>query len=161
MLYPAHYGGNPLFPQASDFTVVRRNEEFGMGVICKRAFRAGELVAEITGEILDEITQHTLQIDAERHLLDLHFTGYLLHSCDPNVSVDMQNMRVTALRDIQPGDYLSMDYAETEEYLYRQFACCCGASNCRGWIMGSKDVVNESEYREQHRHSAKAQQRAR
>lgn len=160
MLYPAHYGGNPHFPQASDFTVVRRDEEFGMGVICKRAFKAGDLVAEITGDILREITQHTLQIDAERHLLDLHFTGYLLHSCDPNVSVDMQNMRVTALRDIEPGDYLSMDYAETEERLYRQFACCCGASNCRGWIMGSKDVVDEAAYRNSLRRNSTEQKRA-
>jgi hypothetical protein len=37
-------------------------------------------------------------------------------------------------------DYLTMDYAQTEDVLYRQFPCSCGAENCRGWITGRKEA---------------------
>jgi hypothetical protein len=35
-----------------------------------------------------------------------------------------------------------MDYAETEDTLFKQFPCSCGSSNCRGWITGRKEMVN-------------------
>ncbi len=143
MLYPEKYGGHPHFPRSTDFAVVHRDRNYGKGVVSYRDFRAGDLVAVIAGEVLDEINQHTLQIAPGRHLYDPYFTGYLLHSCEPNLSVNMQEMRVTALRDICAGDFLSMDYAETEEHLFRQFACSCGSVRCRGWITGSRDVVDE------------------
>jgi len=47
---------------------------------------------------------------------------------------------VIATRDVAPGDYLSLDYAMTEDRLARQFACGCGASNCRAWILGRKEL---------------------
>jgi hypothetical protein len=47
---------------------------------------------------------------------------------------------VTALRDIEANSYLYMDYAETEDYLFKQFPCCCGAENCRGWITGRLEL---------------------
>ncbi len=150
MLYPECWGANPLFPQSHDFSVVHRGEQHGMGVICYRDFEAGELVAEIHGEVLPEITQHTLEIEPGKHLLDLHFTGYLLHACEPNVHVDMQARRVTALRPIQAGEYLTMDYAQTESVLYRQFPCSCGSSQCRGWITGFAESVDELAQRKHH-----------
>ncbi len=140
MLYPKKFGSNPLFPQASDFCVVSKDQSSGCGVLALRSFAAGELVAVISGDIVPDIRQHTLQISANKHLLDLHFTGYLLHSCSPNISVDMQRMTVTALKDIAANTFLYMDYAETEEVLYRQFPCSCGSENCRGWITGSLEV---------------------
>ena len=140
MLYPKSFGSNPLFPQASDFRVVSKDQSSGSGVLALRGFSAGELVAVISGEIVPDILQHTLQISADKHLLDLYFTGYLLHSCSPNISVDMQKMTVTAVKDIAPNTFLYMDYAETEEVLYRQFPCSCGSKNCRGWITGSLEV---------------------
>lgn len=143
-MYPAHYGDNPLFPSSENFQVVQRDGSFGMGVICYRPIKAGDLVAEFAGEIIYEMTQHTLQIEPGVHLLDLYFTGYFLHSCDPNVSVNMKERRVTALRDIAEFDFLQMDYAETEQTLYKQFPCSCGTANCRRWITGSSELANEN-----------------
>jgi hypothetical protein len=140
MLYPKKFGLNPLYPQASDFRVVAKDKSAGKGVLALRSFSAGELVAVISGEIVTDIRQHTLQISANKHLLDLYFTGYLLHSCSPNISVDMQLMTVTALKDIAANSFLYMDYSETEEVLYKQFPCGCGSENCRGWITGSLEV---------------------
>jgi hypothetical protein len=76
------------------------------------------------------------------HLYDIHFSGYFLHSCAPNIELDMKNLKVYATRDIMPMEYLLMDYAQTEDVLFRQFPCSCGAENCRGWITGRKELPN-------------------
>ena len=141
MLYPASFGFDPLYPNASDFEIVYKDETSGNGVICYRPFKRGQIIARMKGEIINEIRQHTLQITPDKHLFDPFFSGYFLHSCSPNISLDMKNMIVTALQDIPAYSYLYMDYAETEDHLYRQFPCSCGASNCRGWIGGRKDLL--------------------
>lgn len=143
MLYPARFGNDPLFPKASDFEVVFKGEETGKGVISYRAFKRGEVIARMSGEIVSEIRQHTLQISPEKHLYDTYFSGYFLHSCSPNISLNMVDMTVTALKDIPANSFLYMDYAETEDYLFKQFPCSCGSTNCRGWISGKKDLVPE------------------
>jgi len=141
MLYPANYGYDPLFPKADDFEVVYKDEMSGKGVICYRAFKRGEVIASMSGEVINEIRQHTLQIAPDRHLYDPYFSGYFLHSCAPNISLDMEKMTVTALRDIPANSYLYMDYAETEDHLFKQFPCSCNAEQCRGWIGGKKDML--------------------
>lgn len=141
MLYPECFGVSPLYPSRNDFQVVSRDTDSGLGVICYRRFAPGQVVAAITGEIVSEIMQHTLQIEPGMHLLDLYFSGYFLHACEPKVSVDMRNRIVTALRPIQPGDFITMDYAETEDVLFKQFACRCGSARCRGWITGRRESV--------------------
>lgn len=140
MLYPKKFGNNPLFPQASDFRVIAKDQSTGYGVLAMRGFSAGELVAVITGDVVPDVLQHTLKIANGKHLLDLYFTGYLLHSCSPNISVDMENMTVTAFQDIPRNSFLYMDYAQTEEILYKQFHCSCGSQACRGWITGSLEM---------------------
>ena len=104
-MYPAPFGKNPLFPSANDFRVVERSESVGLGVICYRQFEPGDLIAEFTGKLSRKLTQHSLQIEPGLHLIDLHFLGYLLHSCDPNVSLDMKNRRVYALKPIRESDF--------------------------------------------------------
>ncbi|MDH3343226.1 MAG: SET domain-containing protein-lysine N-methyltransferase [Gammaproteobacteria bacterium] len=141
MLYPAHFGTDPLFPKSTDFEVVYKDESTGKGVICYRAFKRGEIIARMSGEVISDIRQHTLQISEDKHLYDTYFSGYFLHSCSPNISLDMDKMTVTALKDIQPDSYLYMDYAETEDRLFKQFPCSCGANNCRGWVGGKKDMT--------------------
>jgi len=141
MLYPASYGDNHLFPKASDFEVVYKDEASGKGVICYRAFRRGDVIAHMNGKVTNEIRQHTLQITPDRHLFDPYFSGYFLHSCSPNISLDMTNLTVTALRDIPANSYLYMDYAETEDHLFKQFPCSCGSRHCRGWVGGKKDML--------------------
>ncbi|MDH5433455.1 MAG: SET domain-containing protein-lysine N-methyltransferase [Gammaproteobacteria bacterium] len=143
MLYPEHYGADPFFPQESDFKVIHKDNGVGMGVISYKSFNKGDLVAHIAGEIIYDIRQHSIQIDDDRHLYDTHFAGYFLHSCDPNIFLDMQNLKVYAVRNIFPNDYLYMDYAQTEQVLYKQFACACDAIECRGWITGYKQMPDE------------------
>lgn len=140
MLYPREFGNDALFPKSTDFAVVYKDELTGKGVIAYRAFKRGEVIAKMAGHVVSDIRQHTLQIDSEKHLFDPYFSGYFLHSCAPNISLNMEAMTVTALEDIPANSYLYMDYAETEDFLFKQFPCSCGAENCRGWVMGRKDV---------------------
>lgn len=140
MLYPAEFGNDPLYPQSRDFAVVDTHTASGKGVISYRAFRRGEVIARMAGPVVNDIRQHTLQIGAGRHLHDTWFSGFFLHSCEPNVALDMQALTVTALADIAPNSYLYMDYAQTEDVLFRQFPCSCGAASCRGWITGRREM---------------------
>lgn len=141
MLYPLRFQTSPINPQVQDFEIVYKNNDSGSGVISRRSFVPGDLLAVMSGEVVPEIRQHTLQISADQHLYDPWFSGYFLHSCDPNVSLNMQTLKVTALREIAVGDYITMDYAETEDVLFKQFPCSCGAENCRGWVTGRKEVA--------------------
>ena len=141
-MYPSHYGNNPLFPSKNDFTVVRKDNNVGCGVITHRNFKKGHIVAAMAGEIIQDIRQHSLQIDSENHLYDIYFSGYFLHSCSPNIYLDMKNLLIYAVKDIEAETYLFMDYAQTEDVLYKQFACCCGSPECRGWITGNRETPN-------------------
>lgn len=140
MLYPLSFGDNPLFPQLGVFEVVSKDHASGHGVITHKSFQPGDLLAVVEGETVSDIRQHTLQISKNKHMYDPYFTGYLLHSCDPNVSLNMQEKTLTALKPIRAGSFLFMDYAETEDVLFRQFACGCGSESCRGWILGRCEV---------------------
>jgi hypothetical protein len=140
MLYPSKFGFDPLFPSSKDFKVIVKDDNSGLGVICYKSFNKGDMVARIAGEIVQDLRQHTLQIDKNNHLYDTYFSGFFLHSCDPNISLNMKDMSITALNDIEANSFLYMDYSQTEDVLYKQFQCCCGSRKCRGWITGKMEA---------------------
>lgn len=129
------------YPSPSLFTVRKTDGEVGYGVYAKKPFQRGNLVARFSGTIIDHVVQHSLQIKAGTHLYDPHFAGLLLHSCSPNVMLDMQDFTIWAIQDIDAGEALTMDYASTEDHLFKQFKCLCGSDNCRRWISGRKEAV--------------------
>ncbi len=145
LLYPKEYNldADDGYPKKQDFNVFRKEYGKGVGVYTKKAFKRGELVARITGNIVPNMCQHTLQITPKTHLLDQYFTGFLLHSCSPNIYLDMQEFEIWALRDIDAGQSMTMDYASTEDVLFKQFPCLCGTANCRHWITGRKEEVSD------------------
>ena len=126
-----------------DYIVEDRNNGKGLGVYAQRYFARGELIAVVSGEIVGEHRLHTLQLSADSHLYDPSFTGILLHSCEPNAIIDPAKREVRACRDIEADEAITIDYAHTEDRLVRQFACKCESPNCRRWIMGSKEQINE------------------
>lgn len=56
--------------------------------------------------------------------------NYGNHSCDPNLSAEH-----VALRDIQPGEELTVDYAQFSDVNW-SMECHCGSKNCRGIVKG-------------------------
>lgn len=115
--------------------------EYGVGIMAMRHFGRGEslrFIAQQTPHLL----QHSLQRNPGDNLYDPYFIGFLLHSCNPNVVLDMHQQRVFFIRDIAQGEPLCMDYASTEDVLYSQFPCGCHAPNCRGWIAGRSEPLS-------------------
>ncbi|WP_218919079.1 SET domain-containing protein-lysine N-methyltransferase [Pandoraea pulmonicola] len=100
-------------------------------------------MSHIVGVLSSERKLHTLQVSESTHLYDPYFAGLLLHSCSPSVMLDMKRLEVFALRDIEIGEFLTMDYASTEDILARQFPCACHSANCRHWITGAKEEPND------------------
>jgi uncharacterized protein len=133
--YPEFYPEFTCEPTRDRFRIIP-TENTGEGIISLASFRRDELLFKFAGVLLDEMTLFTLQLRPGMHLHDPFFMGKILHSCDPNMICDIEARTFTALRDIEPGEFLTMDYETTEDVLYRPFHCRCGSINCRGYIEG-------------------------
>lgn len=134
-LYGDKYPAHPLHPSVQDFQVTL-TENKGMALQALSAFAEGTVMARFDGVTTNILTQHSLTLRPDEFILDTDFIGMLAHSCDPNVALNMRDHLMVALKDIAPGDVLSMDYASTEAELFTCFHCSCGAPNCRGVITG-------------------------
>lgn len=128
-------------PDAS-LEVCDTDSEYGLGVRTLVERRKGEVIHHFTGVLTPELLQHTLQVSPGLHIAETKIIGFLSHSCEPDCRLDMGRSELVALRDIRAGDLLTIDYAETEDVLYRQFACHCGAAGCRHWITGRQEAPN-------------------
>jgi hypothetical protein len=131
------------YPSVHDFEVHQTNDGRGNGIVARKQFASMTRMCRVSGLLVSRRRLHTLQILPNVHMYDPHFAGLLLHSCNPNVFLDMSELWLWSLTDIREGDCLTMDYASTEQKLYRQFACRCGSSNCHGWITGYDESPNE------------------
>lgn len=67
-------------------------------------------------------------------------TEYINHSCNPNCLslVIEKQINIFALRDIFPGEEITVDYLDIQDFLFRE--CNCGSEYCRGkWSMFVSD----------------------
>ena len=66
---------------------------------------------------------------------------YNNHSCNPNCGMHGE-ITFVAMRDIEAGEELTIDYAfvDNEDYA---FECRCGSENCRGTITGFDWKIKE------------------
>ncbi|MSR10288.1 MAG: SET domain-containing protein-lysine N-methyltransferase [Gammaproteobacteria bacterium] len=131
-------------PTRDKFQIGYIGDGVGEGVTSLVSFEAGDVVFGVSGFFSNEVTLFSLQIAEDLHLHDPYFYGKLLHSCDPNTYVDLQKRVFIALKPILPGDFVTLDYARTEDYLFRTFPCDCGAANCRGIVAGRKQLLELS-----------------
>ena len=117
-------------------------DSVGLGVRALSNFSKGTVLDRFTGEISRTLRQHSLQVGEDLHISGTRYVGYLTHGCDPNAWLDMNEFKLIARRRINAGELLTIDYAATEDRLFAQFACVCGAGNCRRWITGRKETIN-------------------
>jgi len=129
-------------PTSDKFRVITTAEK-GEGVIALVPFKTGELVFAFTGALMTEQTLYTLQYRPGLYVHDPIVMGKVLHSCGPNMACDMETRTFTALRDIEPGEFITMDYDTTEDVLFRPFHCACGSEHCRGLIRGRKFLMDD------------------
>jgi uncharacterized protein len=117
----------------------------GHGVFAAEGIPARAKIGEIRGE---SISVEQARIRATRHerimIVELSrrraidFSGstdpmrFTNHSCLPNARLCLDNGRVEffALRVIEAGEELTVDYGETHHE--GRLACRCGAQGCRG-----------------------------
>ncbi|MCB1049279.1 MAG: SET domain-containing protein-lysine N-methyltransferase [Acidobacteria bacterium] len=125
----------PYEPTRDRFQVVQTQGQ-GEGLISLVPFQPGEIVFVFHGEILPYQLLSTLQVQPGTYVSDPYVMGKVLHACDPNMSCEIEKRLFRALKPIQPGDFLTMDYETTEDELYQPFYCSCSASDCRGWVRG-------------------------
>jgi len=78
---------------------------------------------------------------------------FVNHSCEPNCEFDwfdlvpeggsqaVRRVYLIALREIKPGEELTIDYNWSAE---GAIACRCGAPTCRGWIVDPDQLARVS-----------------
>lgn len=138
---------------------VRKSGIHGKGVYAIRPIKAGDTVLEYKGEIITwkkalarhphdkSQPNHTFYFHLDDgHVIDAKYKGnsarWINHSCNPNLEADQDGYRIflKALRNIKAGEELSYDYGLiTDERktakVKKEYACLCGAKNCRGTML--------------------------
>lgn len=142
--------------------VVKGSRIHGRGVFAARAIAAGTRIVEYKGERITEeqaIERHGRDPDNPHHtfffsledgrMIDGDAGGnnarWINHACEPNCEAREENGRVFiyALRDIAPGEELGYDYGLILEVrqtaaVKRDYACRCGAPNCRKTMLAPR-----------------------
>ena len=141
---------------------VRRSGVHGRGVFALQDIAEGEVIVEYAGKVISyEESQrrhphdpanpnHTFffQIDGNR-VIDGGDGGnsarWINHSCDPNCFAEEVEDRIfiSALCNISAGEELGYDYGLIIEERYTaklkaDYACHCGAADCRGTMLAPK-----------------------
>lgn len=98
----------------------------GLGVFTTIDFLKGQVLFELTGEILPAPTRTSVQIGVNQHIED-KLAAFMNHSCTPNAFIDRTTSSFIALHDIQAGQEIMFDYNKNEDLLSSPFICeCCG-----------------------------------
>ena len=131
----------------------------GWGSYVTSPIAAGETVAVFGGWVVDEARLATMSLDRQHRSIQIDAALYLVssdtpepgdmlnHSCEPNCGLQGSQILV-AMRDIEPGEELSFDYAMCDASDYDEFRCLCGAPTCRDVVTGSdwRDPVLQTRY---------------
>lgn len=142
-------------------------QEKGWGLRLLQDVKAGQLVIEYVGEVINEeekerrLQDHAKNTPEDKNMyvmelshgvyIDARFKGsvsrYINHACDPNCHLlkwsvkGVNRIAITALTDIRAGEELSYDYQfHTKQAM--EWKCHCKAKNCRGTMAPEK--INQS-----------------
>jgi SET domain-containing protein len=126
---------------------IRPSRIDGLGCFATTAFKKGRKVAEYDGERIPRY-EVARRLKNKRRIyicgIDSYWaidgssggngTQFINHSCEPNCysKVVHNHILFFALRDIEPGEELLLDYGES--YHSNRKRCLCGAPSCRGRI---------------------------
>lgn len=124
----------------------------GQGVFATHAFPADAILGEVLGQRIDDPEYDSAYcIDTEdgRSLEPEAPFRFLNHHCEPNCQFDFLDMSdeqidplvtrvfVIALRDIEGGEELTIDYNWPAD---AAIPCHCRAASCRGWIVDAAEL---------------------
>ncbi|MDP2326138.1 MAG: SET domain-containing protein-lysine N-methyltransferase [Gammaproteobacteria bacterium] len=118
----------------------------GRGLFAGCAIPARAKIGEFEGEIITirearrraKGRRVVAIVELESRAIDATATRrgfrFINHSCAPNTFTRLTDRRAEfyALRKIQPGEELTVDYGESHHN--GKLPCQCGANRCSGWI---------------------------
>lgn len=133
---------------------VQGNAIAGYGMYAAKDLAAGEIIFEgegrphriITKAYVDENWNELQQLDFQRYAYPVGNSVYILwdanpaewapqnHSCAPNTGYS--GLNVVALKKINKGEELTLDYGKFLDDSMMPFECHCGAAACQGMITG-------------------------
>jgi SET domain-containing protein len=139
---------------------VRKSPVHGRGVFALRPLRAGEILVEYKGKrirwrqavrahLAEGVSGHTFFFGlSDGKVIDGAQGGnsarWLNHACDANCEAFEVDGRVyiEVARDVGRGEELFIDYGlqvddPADEATRDEYACCCGASKCRGTMIAA------------------------
>ncbi len=125
---------------------IKKSPIEGQGCFSTAQFKRWHKIAEYTGELISAAEakrragRKRLRICGIDHLWSLdgskggNGTHYINHSCEPNafMKIVYDHILFIALRDIEPGEEITIDYYSTLHSDTKR--CICGAPTCRGTI---------------------------
>jgi len=138
----------------SDKVIIDDSPINGKGMFAKEKVNKGDIVFIKGGHILKReqiFTSDTINsylpigddyfIAAKNLEEEAAIKLYDNHSCDPNCGLRGE-ITFVAIRDIEVGEELTVDYAfiDNEDY---EFVCACAAENCRGKVTGRDWKITE------------------
>jgi SET domain-containing protein len=162
---------------------VRRSRIHGSGVYAARRIRKGTRIVVYLGERIThqqaddryaargQDDGHTfLFVVDDEIVIDAGVNGndarFINHFCDPNCDTVIEDRRVfiEALRTIQPGEELGYEYGLTWDSTddpdeLANYACRCGAANCRGTMLAEEPEDMKKARREARRRAAARRRR--
>ena len=146
---------NWLTPKAQ----ARPAGEKGWGSFVVEPISKGETVAAFGGWIVSRDLLSTMSHDRQGRSIQVDDDLYLVssdtpepgdmlnHSCEPNCGLSGSSL-LLAMRDIEPGEELTFDYAMCDASDYDEFKCLCAQSGCRELVTGSdwRDPALQAKY---------------
>lgn len=123
----------------------------GDGVYATQPYPARAIIGEILGEWISDPnygSEYCMDIE-DRRLEPYSPFRFVNHSCEPNCEFDWCDFAdpgesraslhvfLIALRNIQTGEELTIDYNWTAR---AAIPCECQASSCRGWIVSADEL---------------------
>jgi len=131
-----------------------RNGRICLGLFAKERVKKHEIVVGWSGHVVSVSQMERLMPQCDRQYMlqiaeDLfqvpmwrkfnERADYVNHSCDPNCGFLDSSVILVAMRDIEPGEEITFDYAMTGTIagMGDEFECTCCTPHCRGKFTGN------------------------
>ena len=121
----------------------------GIRLVSEKKCEPGATFSEFNRVTSEKRTQHSLwdalnEVNYVAKTDDDHIPYYLEHHPQPNLRIAHDSQSVVATRAIRPGDFLTLDYADTEPSLFSQFpAVLADPPLLRPWTTGAHEEIND------------------
>lgn len=139
---------------------VRDTQKIGLGLVATDLIPKGSTVILFGGKIMT--WNEVLSLDPDMQNIpyqiaddlffgiefreDLGIGERINHSCNPNCGFTSE-MKLIAIRNILPGEDVTMDYATRTSLDSYRLECRCSEPNCRGFVTGNDWKISEIQER--------------